>query len=159
MGELEGGMYEGSALGTKEYWDSAYVTELANFGDSEGADCGEVWFGEDSMERMLDFLHEVLQGRGVAPEQCTVLDVGCGNGVLMCELSKCGFGGMVGSDYSAHSVDLTRRVMEGCGAMEGNSVVEDDITNSRFQDKQFNCVLDKGVCVCDGEKNGHKVFK
>lgn len=45
---------EGSELGTKEYWDKSYNTEIGNY-KSHG-DVGEVWFDEDSQIRVIDWM-------------------------------------------------------------------------------------------------------
>ena len=36
--------FSSSKLGTKDYWDTCYVTENDNFDDH--GDVGEVWFGK-----------------------------------------------------------------------------------------------------------------
>lgn len=43
----------GSELGTKSYWNDAYTVEIANF--EETGDVGEVWFGEDSIIRVVQW--------------------------------------------------------------------------------------------------------
>lgn len=45
---------EGSELGTKEYWDKSYNTEISNY-KSHG-DVGEVWFDEDSQIRVINWM-------------------------------------------------------------------------------------------------------
>jgi len=48
--------FEPSKLGTKVHWDHVYEREVANF--KESGDEGEVWFGEDSVEKMVDWVLE-----------------------------------------------------------------------------------------------------
>lgn len=45
-----------SELGTKKHWDKTYKGELREFSDY--GDVGEVWFGEESEQRVLDWLME-----------------------------------------------------------------------------------------------------
>ncbi|EPY78204.1 hypothetical protein CB1_001111018 [Camelus ferus] len=40
-----------SALGTREHWDAVYERELQTF--QEYGDTGEIWFGEESMARLI----------------------------------------------------------------------------------------------------------
>lgn len=44
----------GSELGTKEYWDQSYDSEIRNY-KSHG-DVGEVWFDEDSQIRVINWM-------------------------------------------------------------------------------------------------------
>lgn len=45
---------EGSELGTKDYWDKSYTTEIANY--KSYGDVGEVWFDEDSQIRVIHWM-------------------------------------------------------------------------------------------------------
>lgn len=45
---------DGSELGTKEYWDKSYTSEIKNY-KSHG-DVGEVWFDEDSQIRVINWM-------------------------------------------------------------------------------------------------------
>lgn len=45
---------DGSELGTKEYWDQSYNSEIRNY-KSHG-DVGEVWFDEDSQIRVINWM-------------------------------------------------------------------------------------------------------
>lgn len=45
---------DGSELGTKDYWDQSYHTEIKNY-QSHG-DVGEVWFDEDSQIRVINWM-------------------------------------------------------------------------------------------------------
>ncbi|XP_024903275.1 EEF1A lysine methyltransferase 2 isoform X2 [Pteropus alecto] len=68
-----------SALGTQEHWDAVYERELRTF--QEYGDRGEIWFGEESMNRLIRWMqkHEI-------PLDASVLDIGTGNGVFLVEL-------------------------------------------------------------------------
>lgn len=43
-----------SELGTKDYWESSYETEIRNYRDH--GDVGEVWFDEDSQLRIIRWI-------------------------------------------------------------------------------------------------------
>lgn len=45
---------DGSELGTKDYWDRSYDTEIKNY--ASHGDVGEVWFDEDSQIRVISWL-------------------------------------------------------------------------------------------------------
>lgn len=47
---------DSSELGTQSYWKDAYVKEIANF--EQHGDTGDVWFGEDSAERVINWICE-----------------------------------------------------------------------------------------------------
>ncbi|XP_067373973.1 EEF1A lysine methyltransferase 2 isoform X2 [Channa argus] len=68
-----------SKLGTKEYWEDAYQKELETFKDI--GDVGEIWFGEESMSRVLRWMDKAK-----IPEDAAILDIGTGNGAFLVEL-------------------------------------------------------------------------
>ncbi|KAI8980185.1 S-adenosyl-L-methionine-dependent methyltransferase [Trametes punicea] len=95
-----------SKLGTKEYWDEVYSSELTNY--AEIGDEGEVWFGEDSVEKMVHWTLENVPTDS-APY---ILEVGAGNGNLLLALCEAGYlpENMCGIDYSADAVKLARAI-------------------------------------------------
>ncbi|CDO73716.1 hypothetical protein BN946_scf185015.g44 [Trametes cinnabarina] len=95
-----------SKLGTKEHWDDVYSHELANF--AEIGDEGEVWFGEDSVEKMVDW---ALDNVSTDPAPY-ILEVGAGNGNLLFALCEAGYAPekMCGVDYSADAVKLAQAI-------------------------------------------------
>ncbi|CAG0903489.1 unnamed protein product, partial [Cyprideis torosa] len=126
-----------SALGKKEYWDSHYVKELDNF--TEFGDSGENWFGESCMKRILKYIFSLHLSKNTA-----VLDVGCGNGVMLTEgLYPEGFKNMVGWDYSTAAIDLAKRISSNAGAteilFEVRNILEVDLLPS------FDLIHDKGT--------------
>eukprot|EP01028_Stygiella_incarcerata_P000141 TRINITY_DN101_c0_g1_i1.p2 TRINITY_DN101_c0_g1~~TRINITY_DN101_c0_g1_i1.p2 ORF type:complete len:241 (+),score=66.80 TRINITY_DN101_c0_g1_i1:501-1223(+) len=98
--------FDPSCLGTSEHWESIYENELSLF-ESIG-DEGENWFGEDVMESVIEFIVERLNLSPHAP----IVDIGCGNGVMMCEIATEGFLSVYGLDYSPNSIMLAERVCE-----------------------------------------------
>ncbi|KAK4044635.1 S-adenosyl-L-methionine-dependent methyltransferase [Parachaetomium inaequale] len=101
-----------SALGTKEYWDTLYETELFNHA-SNPRDEGTVWFDDSDAEaKIVSYLDENAASEyAIDPATAAVLDLGCGNGSLLFALRDEGWKGrLVGVDYSERSVELARRV-------------------------------------------------
>ena len=98
-----------SQLGTKSYWDGCYEKEVENF-DSHG-DVGEVWFGEEAGVRVVNWLSDKEQ-EGEISTEATILDVGCGNGVMSVDLYKEGWTEVTGVDYSPAAVDLAGKVAQ-----------------------------------------------
>ncbi|OBZ72569.1 Protein-lysine N-methyltransferase efm4 [Grifola frondosa] len=96
-----------SKLGTKQHWDEVYSSELANFEDI--GDEGEVWFGEDSVEKMVDWVLENLPPSGASP---FILEIGAGNGNLLFALYQVGYAParMHGVDYSLDAVHLAQAI-------------------------------------------------
>ncbi|XP_022424207.1 EEF1A lysine methyltransferase 2 isoform X5 [Delphinapterus leucas] len=78
-GSPRGDGFSPSALGTREHWDAVYERELQTF--QEYGDTGEIWFGEESMTRLIRWMqkHKI-------PLDASVLDIGTGNGVFLVEL-------------------------------------------------------------------------
>ncbi|KAF9938630.1 hypothetical protein BGZ65_012532 [Modicella reniformis] len=94
-----------SRLGTRDYWDKVYVREVGNYNDH--GDIGEIWFGEDSAMKMVNWVEENYDS---IKETCSVLDLGCGNGHLLLDLAELGFEDLTGIDYSPAAITLARSV-------------------------------------------------
>ncbi|KAF6754393.1 S-adenosyl-L-methionine-dependent methyltransferase [Ephemerocybe angulata] len=95
-----------SKLGTKEHWDGVYERELENF--EEIGDEGEVWFGEDSVEKMVDWCIDNVP----VSSNPAVLEIGSGNGTLLFGLLEAGYDStrLAGIDYSAGAVKLAQGI-------------------------------------------------
>ncbi|KAJ7285114.1 S-adenosyl-L-methionine-dependent methyltransferase [Mycena rebaudengoi] len=93
-----------SKLGTQTHWDSVYAGELANF--HEHGDEGEIWFGLQSVEKMVKWAREHV------PRPTSVLEVGSGNGTLLFALVEAGYepAHLAGIDYSPDAVNLARAI-------------------------------------------------
>ncbi|KAK3368111.1 S-adenosyl-L-methionine-dependent methyltransferase [Podospora didyma] len=102
-----------SKLGTKQYWDDIYTTELTNHA-ANPEDEGTVWFDDSDAEaKILSFLDETAErgDYGIDRRKAAVLDLGCGNGSLLFALRDDGWAGQLrGVDYSPQSVALARKV-------------------------------------------------
>ncbi|XP_051001414.1 EEF1A lysine methyltransferase 2 isoform X1 [Acomys russatus] len=126
-----------SALGTREHWDAVYERELRAF--QEYGDTGEVWFGEESMNRLIRWLqkHKI-------PLDASVLDIGTGNGVFLVELVKHGFFNITGIDYSPSAIKLSASILEKEGLANINLKVE-DFLNLSTKLSGFHVCIDKGT--------------
>ncbi|PSS03874.1 S-adenosyl-L-methionine-dependent methyltransferase [Coniella lustricola] len=102
-----------SELGTKEYWDSLYTTELTNHA-SNPADRGTVWFDDSDAEaKLVQFLEQQTTEPYSPLDQTTTsfLDLGCGNGNLLFTLREEGWmGRALGVDYSEQSIALAKQI-------------------------------------------------
>ncbi|KAI8145536.1 S-adenosyl-L-methionine-dependent methyltransferase [Fennellomyces sp. T-0311] len=130
--------FEASKLGTKEYWDKVYDRENVNF--KEIGDIGEIWFGEDSVERMVEWVTE-----NVPQSDSRMVDLGCGNGHLLIELANEGYSDLTGIDYSSSAIDLAKAVAEQreLGNIRYETV---DLLGSDWATRNtFDVVLDKGT--------------
>ncbi|XP_048740927.1 EEF1A lysine methyltransferase 2-like [Ostrea edulis] len=133
-----------SELGTKEYWDKTYDREIESF--KEFGDVGEIWFGEDSQERVLDWLEDC----GLVTIEDPVLDLGCGNGIMLIEMARRGYTNLTGVDYSEGAIDLAKSVAHKeeitCINYQVVDLVADDCTEKyTCLTKKYKVVIDKGT--------------
>ncbi|KAG6900794.1 hypothetical protein C0993_000113 [Termitomyces sp. T159_Od127] len=98
--------FQPSKLGTKEQytssWDNVYTEELDNF--EEIGDEGEIWFGEESVERMVDWAVENIPSSSMP----FTVEIGSGNGTLLLALADADYATshLSGVDYSPGAVKL-----------------------------------------------------
>ncbi|KAJ8704861.1 hypothetical protein PYW08_012181 [Mythimna loreyi] len=92
-----------SELGTQDYWQKAYTKEIENF--DEHGDPGDVWFGEDSANRVIEWICNCGADKDTA-----VIDLGCGNGYTLTELAREGFTNLLGVDYCQEAITLAEKV-------------------------------------------------
>ncbi|KAK3608101.1 hypothetical protein CHS0354_004757 [Potamilus streckersoni] len=104
--------FESSDLGTKDFWDNTYSREVENFKDH--GDVGEIWFGEDTQEKICDWIEE---GEGIE-KTSSIIDLGCGNGMMLINLWKRGFRNLTGVDYSEGAITLAKSLSEAEGTNE-----------------------------------------
>ncbi|XP_054030582.1 EEF1A lysine methyltransferase 2 [Dryobates pubescens] len=126
-----------SVLGTREHWDAAYERELQTFQDI--GDAGEIWFGEESMTRIIRWLEKQK-----VPLDSSVLDIGTGNGVLLVELARSGYTNLTGIDYSPSAIQLSEKVREKEGMSHIKLKVEDFLAPSA-ELSGFEICIDKGT--------------
>ncbi|KAK4515055.1 uncharacterized protein ATC70_002665 [Mucor velutinosus] len=132
--------FEASKLGTKSYWDTVYDRENDNF--KEIGDIGEIWFGEDSVERMVEWVTE-----NVSDPESRMIDLGCGNGHLLLELSNEGYKNLHGIDYSESAITLAKSVAKQRELEWIQYDAVDFLTNPDWflPNDKYNVVLDKGT--------------
>ncbi|CAN9499693.1 unnamed protein product [Ophioblennius macclurei] len=126
-----------SNLGTKEYWEAIFQRELETFKDI--GDIGEIWFGKQSMSRVLRWMKEAK-----IPENASILDIGTGNGAFLVELAKHGYRNLTGIDYSPSSVELAKNVLL-AEDLSNIPVKEMDFLNCQGGLKGFDVCVDKGT--------------
>ncbi|KAM7385452.1 hypothetical protein PAMP_001535 [Pampus punctatissimus] len=129
--------FEPSKLGTKDYWEDAYQKELETFRDI--GDVGEIWFGEESMSRVLRWMDKAN-----ISENAAILDIGTGNGAFLVELVKHGYRNVTGIDYSPASVELAKNVLQAEDVTDV-TVKEVDFLNCQGELKDFDVCIDKGT--------------
>ncbi|KAI9144074.1 S-adenosyl-L-methionine-dependent methyltransferase [Paraphysoderma sedebokerense] len=140
-----------SVLGTKEYWDSMYETEIKNFQDH--GDEGEIWFGEDSEEKMVDWVLDNHTNHGTR-----ILDLGCGNGHLLFSLAESSYTNLTGIDYSPSAISLAKSILSTRNFPSSPSIqffqadllnsnsVEQFVTKAVLKENgKFDVILDKGT--------------
>ncbi len=74
---------------------------------------GEVWFGEDAVDKMVDWTekHYLPIAKDLESESSFIMDLGCGNGHLLLKLKEeLGLSQLLGVDYSPQAVELARQV-------------------------------------------------
>ncbi|XP_062134035.1 EEF1A lysine methyltransferase 2 [Drosophila sulfurigaster albostrigata] len=130
---------EGSELGTKEYWENSYTREIQNY-HSHG-DVGEIWFDEDSQQRIVDWL---LKQENVDKQTARVLDLGCGNGMFLIALGNEGYTQLTGVDYSPKAIELAKGIAKDQSLNINYDVA--DLTQSEPPNLGiYNIVHDKGT--------------
>ncbi|KAM9618046.1 EEF1A lysine methyltransferase 2 isoform 1-T1 [Trichechus inunguis] len=126
-----------SALGTREHWNAVYERELQTF--QEYGDAGEIWFGEESMSRLIRWMEKQK-----IPLDASILDIGTGNGVFLVELAKFGFSNITGIDYSPSAIQLSGSIIEREGLSNIKLKVE-DFLNLSTKLSGFHICIDKGT--------------
>lgn len=130
-------------LGTSEYWEDFYEKEVANF--KSFGDEGEIWFGEDAEDKIIEYLEENFGNA----QPLSVLDLGTGNGHLLFALYEAGFGAwkFKGIDYAQHSVALARQVAASRGLQSSIEFEQADflMAPATQEEESYDLILDKGT--------------
>jgi 2-polyprenyl-3-methyl-5-hydroxy-6-metoxy-1,4-benzoquinol methylase len=128
-----------SELGTKEYWNEAYLVEKKNF--NEYGDVGEVWFGEDVALMIVRWLHS----SDLVKKDDSVIDLGCGNGMLLIELAREGFIDLTGVDYSQNAIDFGESIMKTLDMTIRYEMCDILSTDGSVMSREYAVALDKGT--------------
>ncbi|ALC41855.1 CG9643 [Drosophila busckii] len=129
---------EGSELGTKDYWETSYTREIKNY-KSHG-DVGEIWFDEDSQQRVVDWL---LKQDNIDKQKARVLDLGCGNGMFLIALGNEGYTQLTGVDYSPKAIELAQGIAKDQTLSINYQVA--DLTQGAQELGTYQIVHDKGT--------------
>lgn len=130
----------GSELGTHAYWERSYGREIANY--RTHGDVGEVWFDEDSQLRVIKWM---LKRANTLPTDARIIDLGCGNGMMLIELAREGYTNLTGTDYSPLAIQLAQSIASDQGISISYRV--GDLLADTFAAEfgQFAVVHDKGT--------------
>ena len=134
---MTGTEFQTSKLGTKAYWDSIYEQDTVNF--NEIGEIGEIWFGEESVAKMVDWVDLNID------KEALILDLGCGNGHLLLELHDLGYTKLTGVDYSLPSIVLCKDIAKKAGKSEIKYQVLDVINECNQNQQFYDLILDKGT--------------
>ncbi|XP_050315118.1 EEF1A lysine methyltransferase 2-like [Anthonomus grandis grandis] len=93
-----------SELGTLEFWEARYDSEIQNF--KNHGDPGEAWFGEDIVDRIIKWISENVD------KNVSIADLGCGNGHVLIELAQLGYTKLIGLDYSEKAICLANTIKD-----------------------------------------------
>ncbi|XP_076812359.1 EEF1A lysine methyltransferase 2-like isoform X3 [Clavelina lepadiformis] len=120
-----------SVLGTLGYWDGIYQKELEDFRDNE--DPGTEWFGHNVAKRIVKWVKE----SNILSKESTIIDIGCGNGLLLLELAKLGYTNLCGVDYSKGALKLAKNIFNHEKIPEDVATwLELDITNQTIVESE-----------------------
>ncbi|XP_014256508.1 EEF1A lysine methyltransferase 2 [Cimex lectularius] len=125
-----------SELGTREYWCSIYERDRKNY--INHGDVGEIWFGEESEMRVLSWMT-----RNDLPNDSKIIDLGCGNGMMLIELAREGYNNLTGVDYCEDAIELCKSIIESQSMMISLKVA--DLTGEVSNLYGFDIALDKGT--------------
>lgn len=145
---------DSSELGTQDYWDKRYKMEMKNF-RSHG-DVGEVWFGEDSVDRIINWMEKKS-----IDKNDSIVDIGCGNGMSLIELSSVGYQNLTGYDYSEDAIMLAKEIAK---SHDSNSIKYEvkNILEPLKNTDQFKIVHDKGtydaISLMENAKENRSVY-
>lgn len=103
--DVDDGELGGSELGTHAYWEKSYSREIANY--RTHGDVGEVWFDEDSQLRVINWM---LRRSDSISTDAAIIDLGCGNGMMLIELAREGYTNLTGTDYSPLAIELAQSI-------------------------------------------------
>ncbi|KAK2584080.1 hypothetical protein KPH14_006524 [Odynerus spinipes] len=130
-----------SNLGTLDFWENVYALELDNF--KGHGDVGEIWFGKKASLNVVKWISTKLN---LDKDNDAIVDIGCGNGMMLVELAKQGFKQLVGVDYSQKAIDLANEILKENNVIAKLQVCDIlDSENHGLLLNYFKVVHDKGT--------------
>lgn len=135
------------------YWEEHYKEELRNF--DEDGDEGEVWFGLRLTRQIVGWLVRHLEVNKIT--DCSLLDIGCGNALLLCLIADKAISilrllddknvNLVGVDYSESSISLARKVVQRRNLSDRIKLRQANILDSTSDafDRKYKYLVDKGT--------------
>lgn len=146
---MAGDKSTGCKLGTLTYWDAHYQLECSNFKHS--GDTGDIWFGEDILDKMTNWVDQKVD------KESAVVDIGCGNGMSLIDLSLRGYKNLTGIDYSENAVKLARAIAEKHQVDIAYSV--GDVLADSLGSEKYDVVLDKGTYDAITLRDDHEMSR
>eukprot|EP00357_Protocruzia_adherens_P015437 CAMPEP_0115001446 /NCGR_PEP_ID=MMETSP0216-20121206/17382_1 /TAXON_ID=223996 /ORGANISM="Protocruzia adherens, Strain Boccale" /LENGTH=222 /DNA_ID=CAMNT_0002366785 /DNA_START=57 /DNA_END=721 /DNA_ORIENTATION=+ len=139
-----------SKLGSQEFWEETFVRESKNFSEAvetgthdDMIDCGEVWFGERVLEKVVNFMMD----HGIASD-APILDLGCGNGNFLLKATEEGYTNFTAVDYCQSAVNLAQEQCKHFLKEKADTItfkVEDIRCNTEDTARKFLLIHDKGT--------------
>ena len=132
-----------SPLGTLQHWDSAYLQEIEQLHNNP-SELGDIWFGKNLQKKIVNYINDNFSDKKI-----NILDIGCGNGVLLYKLSKKNFENLFGIDYSIQSINLAKEIITSKEKKHNKkfniNFFQEDINNkSNNINIKFDIIHDKG---------------
>ncbi|CAG8656665.1 2172_t:CDS:2, partial [Paraglomus brasilianum] len=140
MDSADSSAFGPSELGNKQYWEKVYERDNINF--KENGDIGEIWFGESSAKKIVNWICSRVKDYSVP-----ILDLGCGNGHILLSLASNGYTNLTGTDYAPNAIELAREI---CTKQNFDidyhifDLLSDEDENI-FNGQLFDIVIDKGT--------------
>lgn len=121
------------------------MNNFKEFGDE-----GDIWYGEQVTNMIKEWYKwfviissiRIVEEGYISPKD-EVLDIGCGNAVILNNLAEEGFCNLCGMDYVEKAVELAKEISQANG--HTIKFYQDDILNLREKEKKYQLVIDKGT--------------
>lgn len=122
-------------------WEDVYQRDIVNFMDN--GDVGHIWFGAQETKKIIEWLKSQKQ----IDQSDSIVDIGCGNGMMLIELARAGYSNLMGTDYSPNAISLAKIIAEKDGfpliQYEVHDILSSDIPVTLR--KEFTVAIDKGT--------------
>ncbi|GJQ11498.1 hypothetical protein GpartN1_g3289.t1 [Galdieria partita] len=127
----------------REYWESLYSEEYDTF--TKYNVCGEDWFEQytDGGRKIVDFISSLRAE--YSGSDCSLLDLGCGNGQFLLLLDPTKFTKILGLDYSFSAIEMAKKM----GDKQNSPIdwLQADVFSLplRVKDSNWTIIHDKGT--------------